>query len=58
MDAYTAPFTVDDEGRHTIEYRSTDNEGNTESTKSVSFRIDATDPTTTALLNGEAPGGL
>ncbi len=52
---YTAPFTVDDEGRHTIEYRSTDNEGNTESIKSVSFRIDATDPTTTALLNGEAP---
>ena len=35
---YTAPFTVDDEGRHTIEYRSTDNEGNTESTKSVSLQ--------------------
>jgi PKD repeat protein len=53
--AYTEPFTVDDEGEHTIEYRSTDAEGNTESTRSVEFRIDATDPTTTAELNGEAP---
>jgi plastocyanin len=53
--AYTAPFTVDDDGRHTIEYRSTDNEGNTESIKSVSFRIDSADPTTAALLNGAAP---
>jgi len=53
--AYTAPFEVDDDGNHTIEYRSTDKEGNTESTRTVSFKIDATDPTTTALLNGEEP---
>jgi PKD repeat protein/type 1 glutamine amidotransferase len=52
---YTAPFTVDDEGRHTIQYRSTDKEGNTESMKSVTFRIDPNAPTTTAKLNGEAP---
>ena len=52
---YTAPFTVDEEGSHTIEYRSTDNEGNTETPKSVSVKVDGTDPTTTALLNGEAP---
>ena len=52
---YTGPVTVDDAGRHTIEYRSTDQEGNTESIKSVTFRIDPTAPTTTAKLNGEAP---
>ena len=52
---YTAPFTVDEEGSHTIEYRSTDNEGNTETPKSVSVKVDGTDPTTTALFNGEAP---
>ncbi len=52
---YTGPITVDDEGRHTIEYRSVDVEGNTESAKSVTFRIDPTAPTTTARLNGEAP---
>ena len=42
-------------GSHTIQYRSTDNEGNTETPKSVSVKVDATAPTTTALLNGEAP---
>ena len=52
---YTGPITVDDEGRHTIEYRSTDEEGNTESPKSVTFRIDPNAPTTTAELNGEPP---
>ena len=52
---YEGPFTVSDEGRHEIEYRSVDEEGNTETTRSVSFRIDATAPTTTALLNGEEP---
>ena len=40
---YTGPFTVDDEGSHTIQYRSTDNEGNTETPKSVSVKVDATD---------------
>ena len=53
--AYTAPFTIDDDGRHTIEYRSVDEAGNTESTRSVSFRIDRAAPTTTAKLDGEAP---
>ena len=55
MDRVHGPFTVDDEGRHTIQYRSTDNEGNTETPKSVSVKIDPNAPTTTALLNGEAP---
>ena len=53
--AYSAPFTVSDPGRHTVEYRSTDADGNVESAKSVTFRIDPAAPTTTAKLNGEAP---
>jgi plastocyanin len=52
---YDDPFTVDEDGEHEIEYRSTDAEGNTESTRRVSFKIDATDPTTTARVNGESP---
>src|SRR3954471_13757856 len=53
--AYAAPFTVSSAGRYTLEYRSVDKAGNTESIKSVSFRIDSAKPTTTAKLNGEAP---
>ena len=42
-------------GSHTIEYRSVDKKGNVESTRSVTFKIDKTGPTTSAKLNGEAP---
>jgi hypothetical protein len=37
---YTAPFTVADEGAHTVVYRSTDVAGNVESDKQVAFTID------------------
>lgn len=37
---YEGPFTVFDEGEHTIDYRSTDAAGNVEDTKQVSFTID------------------
>jgi type 1 glutamine amidotransferase len=36
---YAAPFTVTADGQHTVEYRSVDEAGNTEATKSTSFRI-------------------
>ncbi|HEX5620697.1 MAG TPA: PKD domain-containing protein [Solirubrobacteraceae bacterium] len=52
---YSGPITVDDEGRQTLQYRSTDKEGNVESTRSVTLRIDPNAPTTTAKLNGAAP---
>jgi len=52
---YSAPFTVSAAGSHTIEYRSVDKAGNVEPTRSVAFKLDATAPTTTAKLNGEAP---
>ena len=53
--AYSAPFDVTTAGSHTIEYRSTDKKGNVEATRSVTFKIDKTGPTTTAKLNGEDP---
>jgi PKD repeat protein/type 1 glutamine amidotransferase len=52
---YTGPIDVVDDGRYTIEYRSVDKAGNSESTKSVTFKIDSKAPTTTAKLNGQAP---
>ncbi|HSI80510.1 MAG TPA: ThuA domain-containing protein, partial [Solirubrobacterales bacterium] len=52
---YEGPFTVSDDGRHTIQYRSHDNDGNAETIRSVSFRIDSAAPTTTARLNGADP---
>jgi plastocyanin len=53
--AYSAPFDVTSDGSHTIEYRSVDKEGNVESTRSVTIKIDKTGPSTSAKLNGEAP---
>ena len=41
--------------RYTVEYRSVDEAGNTEATRSVTFKIDKAAPTTTAKLNGAAP---
>jgi len=44
---YTVPITISIEGTTTIYYNSTDNGGNTESTKTETIRIDKTPPTTT-----------
>lgn len=41
---YSEPIVVSTEGEQTIYYRSTDNEGNVESTKSQSYKIDKTAP--------------
>lgn len=40
--AYDAPFTVSDDASYTIEFRSADKAGNTETLKSVAFKIDRT----------------
>jgi hypothetical protein len=50
---YTGTFTVSTDGTHKVDYYSVDNAGNRESTKSVSFKIDQTDPVTTHSLSGE-----
>jgi photosystem II stability/assembly factor-like uncharacterized protein len=46
--SYGAPFTVSAQGTSVYEYRSTDNAGNVEATKTFTVRIDGTAPATTA----------
>ena len=41
---YTAPITLDDDGTHTVEYRSRDAAGNQEAAKSFSVKVDLTGP--------------
>ena len=53
---YTAPFTLDDDGTHTVEYRSRDAAGNQEAAKSFSVKVDLTGPTSSAALDPAAPG--
>jgi PKD repeat protein/type 1 glutamine amidotransferase len=53
--AYDDPITVDEDGERTIEYRSTDADGNVENIRRVTLKVDATDPATTAKINGAAP---
>jgi hypothetical protein len=48
---YTAPFTVSQPGRHTIQYRSTDKGGNVEPAKSLSLAVDPQAPTTTVRVD-------
>ena len=42
---YTAPFTINVDGEHTISYYSVDTVGNVETTHTISFKIDTTAPT-------------
>jgi hypothetical protein len=44
---YNTPFIVSTDGQHTVSYYSVDKTGNTETTKTVSFKIDKTPPTIT-----------
>ena len=56
------PVTIEGDGEHTVEFRSSDNAGNQEETKTVTFRIgdepggDTTAPTTTHELDPAQPG--
>ncbi len=47
---YTDPMVVSGDGAHSVRFRSTDNAGNIEATKSVEVRIDTTAPVTTATF--------
>ena len=49
---YAQPFEVAGDGRHTVDYRSTDGDGNVEEAKQVEIAIDATAPVTTVRLDG------
>ena len=53
------PVTVEGDGEHTVEYRSTDVAGNEEAIKSHTFTIGAADetpPVTTHALDPDDPG--
>jgi PKD repeat protein/glucose/arabinose dehydrogenase/type 1 glutamine amidotransferase len=52
---YSAPFTVSDDGAHTVSYRSTDVAGNAEAIKNTELKIDKAAPTTTATTSGDGP---
>ena len=63
--AYTAPVAVSGDGEHELRFRSTDQAGNVEATKTVSVKIDTTAPVTSATFapandagwhNGTDPG--
>ena len=56
---YTGPFEVDRDGELTIQYRSTDaaDEPNTEEIKTLSLKVDASAPTTTATLDPPSQPG-
>ncbi|MEU4551215.1 ThuA domain-containing protein [Micromonospora violae] len=48
--AYTAAVAVSGDGEHELRFRSTDKAGNVEATKTVSVKIDATAPVTSATF--------
>lgn len=48
--AYTAPVQVTGDGEHELRFRSVDEAGNVEETKTVAVRIDATAPVSTATF--------
>lgn len=52
---YTAPFTVQTSGPHTVTYHSTDNAGNVESDKTLSFPVAVSTLTVGVTLNTTSP---
>ena len=53
---YTGPIQVSAQGSTTVQYRSRDNAGNVEETKSVEIKIDTVAPSTSASLSPANPG--
>jgi cytochrome c len=53
--AYSGPFTVSAEGKHTVTFRATDIAGNVENAKSIDVVVDLTAPTTSHTLNPAQP---
>jgi beta-xylosidase len=53
--AYGQAIRLEQAGVHTIAYHSVDVAGNTEDDRTLTVKVDATAPTTTARINGAAP---
>ena len=51
-ETYSGPFNIAEQGNVTLEYYSVDNNGNTEEIKSVSLKVDAYPPVSTAITTG------
>lgn len=49
---YSAAIPISGEGTHTLEFRSVDNAAQTESTKTLTIKIDATGPTSVSAVSG------
>ncbi|MBI4991592.1 MAG: thrombospondin type 3 repeat-containing protein [Candidatus Harrisonbacteria bacterium] len=56
--AYTGTFLIDQDGTYTISYFSSDNAGNVEDQKSVSEKLDATLPASTATFSDSDSDGV
>lgn len=50
--AYTGPVSLTGDGRHQVEYRSTDTAGNTEAAHVVDVSVDSVAPASTATVSG------
>jgi hypothetical protein len=46
-ETYSSPFTLEDDGSHTVTFRSEDNNGNVEEDQTITVKIDQTNPTIT-----------
>ncbi|MFD0747243.1 OmpL47-type beta-barrel domain-containing protein [Phytohabitans flavus] len=55
--AYTEPILVAGDGAHEVRFRSVDEAGNVEATKSTAIKIDATAPVTAATFAPPSDGG-
>jgi hypothetical protein len=55
---YTEPFIVTTDGEHTVQYKSVDNAGNIEDSKSVEFKIDQTPPTIDLVWEANKEDGI
>jgi hypothetical protein len=50
---YTAPIVIASDGEYTLDFRSVDNNAQTEATQTINIRIDTVAPTATAVVSGD-----
>ncbi|MEU8271900.1 M14 family zinc carboxypeptidase [Sphaerisporangium sp. NPDC049002] len=55
---YTTPIAINGDGSHTLAYRSVDKAGSVEVTQTLTVKVDATAPVTTATVGAADQGGV